>query len=41
MAPVGPKVTEETARNWEQQSLETYRRNHGGNNPKYNKTDHG
>jgi hypothetical protein len=25
----------------EKKSLETYRKNHGGKNPKYNKTDHG
>ena len=34
----GPKVSEETARIWEQDRLDTYRHNHGGENPKYNKT---
>ena len=34
----GPKVSEETARIWEQGRLDTYRQNHGGENPKYNKT---
>ena len=33
----GPRVTEEGARRWEEERLETYRRNHGGKNPKYNK----
>jgi len=36
---VGPKVTEETAEQWEEQRLEAYRRSHGGKNPRYNKTD--
>lgn len=34
----GPKVSEETARIWEQDRLDTYRQNHEGKNPKYNKT---
>ena len=35
---VGPAVTKETAEKWEEDSLATYRRSHGGKNPKYNKT---
>jgi len=31
-----PRVCYETARNWERDSLETYRDGHNGNNPKYN-----
>lgn len=38
---VGPKVTLETAKKWEEATLETYRTNHSGDNPKYNKTDKG
>ena len=34
---VGPAVTQETAEQWEEKRLETYRRNHNGKNPKYNK----
>lgn len=34
----GPKVSEGTARDWERDRLDTYRQNHGGKNPKYNKT---
>jgi predicted GIY-YIG superfamily endonuclease len=41
MNVIGPKVTRESARQWEKESLETYRRTHQGNNPKYNETDHG
>ncbi|TKJ42467.1 plasmid stabilization protein [candidate division LCP-89 bacterium B3_LCP] len=33
---VGPAVTVETAKQWEEQSLKSYRKNHGGKNPKYN-----
>jgi predicted GIY-YIG superfamily endonuclease len=33
----GPVVTEGSARKWEAKRLETYQRNHGGQNPKYNK----
>ena len=39
LQPVGPAVTMETAKEWEEQSLSTYRRHHGGKSPKYNKTD--
>ena len=35
---VGPAVTKETAENWEEESLEAYRKSHNGKNPKYNKT---
>ncbi len=38
MRVVGPAVTKETAEKWEEDSLATYRRSHGGKNPKYNKT---
>lgn len=37
MKIVGPAVTEESARKWEQERLEQYRQAHGGGNPKYNK----
>ncbi len=36
---IGRKVTENTAERLEEKSLETYRKNHGGKNPKYNETD--
>ncbi|EAY56070.1 MAG: hypothetical protein UBAL2_86920229 [Leptospirillum rubarum] len=38
MRVIGPKVSEETARDWEQERLESYRRNHNGRNLKHNKT---
>lgn len=38
MEIVGPKVKEETARDWEQDALDTYRRGHNGRNPRHNKT---
>jgi hypothetical protein len=41
MKQVGRACSEQSARNWEQNSLETYRKNHGGENPKYNKTKNG
>lgn len=41
MKQVGRACSEQSARNWEQKSLETYRKNHGGNNPKYNKKKNG
>jgi len=34
---VGRRVTEETARKWEERSLESYGRNHKGMTPKYNR----
>ncbi len=36
---VGPAVTKDTAEEWEEEMLATYRSNHGGRNPRYNKTD--
>ena len=33
-----PRVTGDGARAWEQATIETYRHNHGGRGPKYNKT---
>lgn len=41
LRPVGSRVTEETARRWEAESLQAYRKNHGGKNPKYNQTQDG
>ena len=38
---VGPTVTKETAQKWERERLETYRKNHKGENPKYNISDLG
>ncbi len=38
---VGRKTTEEAAHKWEQERLKTYRKNHGGDNPKYNKINDG
>jgi predicted GIY-YIG superfamily endonuclease len=34
---VGPRVTEESARKWEDERLKAYRASHGGRNPRYNK----
>jgi len=34
----GP-VTKDSAERWEEQRLATFRKNHGGKNPRYNKTD--
>lgn len=36
-----PKMTPEGAKKREAESLEKYRRGHGGKNPKYNKDDDG
>ena len=36
MQKEGPKVSKETALDWEREALERYRRGHSGNNPKYN-----
>lgn len=36
MSPQGPAVTEASAERWEEDRLESYRKNHGGRNPKYN-----
>ncbi|WNY28337.1 hypothetical protein MmiEs2_05220 [Methanimicrococcus stummii] len=41
MAQVGRACSEESARKWEQKSLETYRKNHSGKNPKYNQKKNG
>ena len=38
---VGPVVTEDSAHQWEEKRLEQYRKNHGGKNPRYNKTTAG
>ena len=39
MKAIGPVVTEKSARQWEGERLAQYRRNHGGRNPEYNKTN--
>ena len=36
MQKEGPKVSKETALDWEQEALERYRRGHQGNTPRYN-----
>ncbi len=36
---VGPTVTKKSAENWEEKSLESFRKSHNGKNPKYNETD--
>ena len=36
MYVMGPKVTRESAERWEEERLASYRRNHGGKNPRYN-----
>ena len=41
IVPTSRRMSEKGARQREEQSLERYRRNHGGQNPKYNKTDTG
>jgi len=38
---VGRVKTEDSAKKEEANQLATYRKNHGGNNPKYNKTNNG
>ncbi|MDD4000555.1 MAG: GIY-YIG nuclease family protein, partial [Bacilli bacterium] len=38
---VGRVKTEQSAKKQEAKQLETYRKNHRGNNPKYNKTKNG
>ena len=38
---VGNKTTLEGARQWEANRIETYMKNHGGETPKYNKTETG
>ena len=39
MQIVGPTVTKQAAEKWEEESLRQYRYDHGGRNPRYNKTD--
>lgn len=41
MKKIGNAKTLEGALKAEKESLKTYRKSHGGQNPKYNKTDHG
>lgn len=36
MNTIGPRVTKKTAEEWENKIIKTYKRNHGGNPPKYN-----
>ena len=36
-----PMMTDEGAKKKEEKALETFRKSHGGKNPKYNKTDTG
>lgn len=38
---VGNKTTLDAAKKWEAERLATYRKNSGGNNPKYNKNNNG
>ena len=38
---VGPRVTEDSAKKWEDERLKTYRSGHKVKNPKYNKSDSG
>ena len=35
----GPRVIQETAENWEEERLASYRKTHRGRNPAYNETD--
>lgn len=41
MIIVGRRTTRSAAETWERNRLATYRKNHGGNNPKFNSTNHG
>ena len=41
IVPTSRRMTDEGAKRHESESLERYRRSHGGRNPRYNKTDHG
>ena len=41
MVIVGNKSTRESAKDWEDRRIETYMNNHGGETPKYNKTEAG
>ena len=38
MTPVGPRVTRDSALEWEQSKIEAYDRNHSGRPPRFNKT---
>jgi len=38
MNVITPVVTKDSAKKWEQERIQQYRRNHKGKNPKYNKT---
>ena len=33
---IGPRVTKASAEDWEEDRLASFRRNHGGKNPRYN-----
>jgi predicted GIY-YIG superfamily endonuclease len=39
MNVIGSVVTQNSAEKWEEERLQSYRKHHGGKNPKYNKTD--
>ena len=39
MQIVGPAVTKDAAERWEEESLRQYRYDHGGRNPRHNKTN--
>ena len=41
LVPTSRRMTADGAKAKEKQSLETYRRNHGGKNPKYNRDSDG
>ena len=41
IVPTSRRMTDEGAKRREAESLERYRRSHGGRNPRYNETDHG
>ncbi len=41
LVPTSRRMTKDGAKAKEQHSLETYRRNHGGRNPKYNRDSDG
>jgi predicted GIY-YIG superfamily endonuclease len=41
MTVTSRRMTEDGAKEKEADSLESYRRSHGGKNPQYNDTDHG
>jgi len=41
MMIIGRPSTQEGAGKWEEDRIDTYKRNHGGNRPKYNQNDSG